>query len=157
MSSGTLLTIGALAEKTGCSVPTIRYYEEIALIPPALRKASGHRVYGEAAIEHLTFIRHCREFGFSIDDIKALTSLASNADKDCSEMREIASAHLQSVRTRLTELRALETSLASYVAACGDTCASGAAPQCTLLKDLLIASTVDDPADTPSSAKKCCG
>lgn len=157
MSTGTLLTIGALAERTGCSVPTIRYYEEIALIPPALRKASGHRVYGEAAIEHLTFIRHCREFGFSIDDIKALTSLATNADKDCSELREIASAHLHSVRSRLGELRALESSLANYVAACSDRCASGAAPQCTLLQDLLSAGEATGSGEPSTAPKKCCG
>ena len=51
------VTIGVLAERTGCNVPTIRYYEEIGLIPAARRRPSGHRVYGQAARELLTFIR----------------------------------------------------------------------------------------------------
>ena len=57
-------TIGGLAERTRCNVPTIRYYEEIGLIPPAKRRPSGHRYYDAAAAQLLTFIRHCRDFGF---------------------------------------------------------------------------------------------
>ena len=58
------LTIGALAERTGLNVSAIRYYEEVGLIPPALRRPSGHRVYGAEAQELLTLIRHCRDFGW---------------------------------------------------------------------------------------------
>lgn len=150
VTSPELLTIGTLAERTGCSVPTIRYYEEIALIPQAMRKASGHRVYAESSIEQLIFIRHCRDFGFPIDDIKALISLAGDEGKDCSQMRDIAATHLEAVRTRLKEMRALEASLNQYVQSCSETCTSGAAPKCTLLKDITSAQAAPEP-------KKCCG
>ena len=73
------LAIGALAERTGCSVPTIRYYEEIGLIPAARRRASGHRVYDAKSEELLTFIRRCRDFGFPVEQVRELVAL-SNSD-----------------------------------------------------------------------------
>ena len=67
------LTIGALAQRSGVAVSAIRYYEQIGLIPPAARRPSGHRVYGTDVQELLTLIRHCREFGFSIDTTYVIT------------------------------------------------------------------------------------
>ena len=154
------LTIGVLAERTGLNVSAIRYYEEVGLIPPALRRPSGHRVYGAEAQELLTLIRHCRDFGFSVENTKALVSLTSQDDKDCVEAREIAQVHLDAVRTKLAELRALESSLSKFVTACTDQCAGGPAPKCTILKDL----SLGDPAPSAKAARKpelipsrCCG
>ncbi|MCW7538002.1 helix-turn-helix domain-containing protein [Aquabacterium sp. A7-Y] len=117
-----LVTIGVLAERTGVSVPTIRYYEEIGLIPPAQRRPSGHRIYDAAAQELLAFIRSCRDFSFSIEQVRALVSLSDSAERDCVQARDIAQRHLDEVRNKLTELRELECSLASFVASCTDTC-----------------------------------
>ncbi len=130
------MTIGALAERTGLNVSAIRYYEEVGLIPPAMRRASGHRVYSTDAQDLLILIRHCRDFGFSVGDTKALVSLASSEDRDCVDTRDIAQAHLDTVRAKLTELQALERSLSRFVAACTDQCLGGPAPECTILKDL---------------------
>jgi DNA-binding transcriptional MerR regulator len=66
------LKIGALARQTGTNAPTIRYYEDIGLLPVADRASGGQRVYGTADLTRLTFIRRCREFGFSIDQVRAL-------------------------------------------------------------------------------------
>jgi MerR family transcriptional regulator, copper efflux regulator len=145
------LAIGALAERTGCNVPTIRYYEEIGLIPPPKRRPSGHRYYDTAAEELLTFIRHCRDFGFSIEQIRELVSLANSSARDCIETRDIAQAHLEAVRAKQAELRVLERSLARFVKSCTDMCAGGPAAQCTILKDL-------SSADSKAAAKPgCCG
>lgn len=129
-------TIGQLAERTGCNVPTIRYYEEIGLIPPARRRPSGHRYYDAPAEELLAFIRRCRDFGFPIEQVRELVSLAHSEQRDCVETRDIAQAHLNTVRTKLAELRSLERSLARFVKSCSDMCAGGPAAQCTILKDL---------------------
>lgn len=144
------LTIGVLAERTGCNTPTIRYYEEIGLIPPAQRRPSGHRVYDAAAQDLLTFIRSCRDFGFSIEQVRALVSLTTSSDRDCVEARDIAQQHLESVRSKLTELRALERSLNKFVTSCTTACAGGPAPKCTILKDLGRA------AAATSSPGNCC-
>lgn len=140
-----LLAIGALAQRSGLNVSAIRYYEEIGLIPPAVRRPSGHRAYQPDVQDVLTLIRHCRDFNFSIDQTRALVSLSTSEERDCVEARAIARAHLDTVRTKLDELRNLERSLSRYVQACTDQCAGGPAPECTILKDL------------GSSAPGCCG
>jgi DNA-binding transcriptional MerR regulator len=60
------LRIGALASRMGTNAPTIRYYEEIGLLPRAHRRSGGQRIYSEEDVTRLTFIRRCRGFGFSI-------------------------------------------------------------------------------------------
>src|SRR5262245_40667304 len=111
MRSSEAMTIGALAAGTGCSVPTIRYYEEIGLLPAASRRTSGHRVYGPADLQRLTFIRRCRDFGFSIEQVRAFVALAGSPARDCRAARDLAQQHLIGVRQKLKELRALERSL----------------------------------------------
>ncbi|MDP2819617.1 MAG: helix-turn-helix domain-containing protein [Polaromonas sp.] len=130
------LSIGALAGRTGLNVSAIRYYEEVGLIPAAARRPSGHRVYGPEVQDVLTLVRHCRDFGFSIDETRALVSLSSNESRDCVETREIAQTHLTAIRNKLTELQKLERNLTKFVQACTDQCVGGPAPKCTILKDL---------------------
>ncbi len=130
------MAIGHLAERSGVNIPTIRYYEEIGLIPPAQRRPSGHRVYGTGELELLSFIRSCRDFGFSIDEVRALMSLTRPAGRDVDQARMVAQQHLDTVRSKLVELRLLERSLSSFVASCSTASAGGPPPECTLLKDL---------------------
>ncbi len=151
-----MLAIGELAAHTGLAVSAIRYYEDIGLIPKAHRRASGHRAYPAASGELLTLIRRCRDFGFSLDDTKELASLASSSDRDCVEARDLAQAHLGSVRGKLAELRALERSLSKFVTACDEGCAGGPAPECSILKDLGSADSALAPR-IATGPRKCCG
>lgn len=145
------LSIGALAERTGFNVSALRYYEEVGLIPPATRRPSGHRVYDEKMQEVLTLIRHCRDFGFSIEETRALVSLSTSEERDCTEARDIAQLHLDTVRSKLKGLQNLERSLNRFVQACTDQCLGGPAPKCTILKDLSLR---EAPA---TKAAGCCG
>lgn len=140
------IRIGALAQMSGCSVPTIRYYEEVGLVPPASRRSSGHRVYDAEAVQLLAFIRRCRDFGFSIEQTRTLLSLSQGGERDCIEARDIAQEQLKSVRAKMLELLDLERSLAKFVAACNATCLGGPAPKCTILKEL-----------APTKQDGCCG
>ena len=106
----TTVAIGALAQQTGCTVPTIRYYEEIGLLPAVPRTEAGRRLYGAPTVKRLTFIRRCRDFGFSIDQVRELMGLVDEPDRPCVEVRDIASGHLKEVRKKLEELKALESS-----------------------------------------------
>ena len=130
------MTIGTLATGTRCSVPTIRYYEDIGLLPQASRRAGGHRVYGEADVRRLTFIRRCRDFGFPIGQVRELVALAGSPQRDCTAARDLAQAHLVEVRRKLKELRALERSLKAFVDDCTAQCAGGPAEACVILEDL---------------------
>ena len=143
------ITIGALAQSTGVSVSAIRYYEEIGLISKAHRRPSGHRVYGPEAREVLGVIRSCREFGFSIDQVKELVSLSTNAQLPCDETREIAQTHLNAVKAKLAELRLLERNLTQFIQSCSENCIGGPAPQCNILEN--IGSSSAQP-----TAKGCC-
>jgi len=146
MSLSSDLTIGRLAAETQCSVPTIRYYEEIGLLPEASRRASGHRVYSAGDLRRLTFIRRCREFGFPIEQVRSLVDLVSDGKKDCTAARDLAQIHLNDVREKLKEMRALEKTLKAFVVDCNAACAGGPAGQCVILEDLA----------TPRAAS-CCG
>src|SRR5206468_1416645 len=99
------LTIGALAEQAGCNVPTIRYYEEIGLLPKAVRRASGHRMYGHSDLKRLIFVRRCRDFDFPIEQVRDLVALMDSQNGDCSRARDLAETQLSMVRKRLVELQ----------------------------------------------------
>jgi DNA-binding transcriptional MerR regulator len=130
------LKIGKLAEWTGTSVPTIRYYEQIGLLPRAPRQAGGQRVYGRDDVERLTFIRRCREFDFSIDQIRALVAIVHDPESSCMDARNMAAEHLTAVRAKMRELKALERSLVAFVRSCDTSCAGGPGPECVILDDL---------------------
>lgn len=131
-----VLSIGALAEAAGVTPPTIRYYEEIRLIPPARRSAAGHRHYTGKDVNRLTFIRRCRDLGFGLDEVRLLSALSASPEKDCSEVRDIAAGHLASVRDRLAEMRALEKQLQEFVETCNSLCCGGPASDCLSLAEL---------------------
>lgn len=151
MNASLPLSIGVIAQRTGCSVPTIRYYEEIGLVPAGPRTEGGRRVYGQAAVRRLTFIRHCRDFGFSIEQVRELVGLVDEPQRPCVEVRDVAARHLVELRQKLAALQALESSVAAFVGRCDSACAGGAALDCTILEDLAL------PVVTPGqSAATCC-
>jgi MerR family copper efflux transcriptional regulator len=126
--------IGALAERSGCSVPTIRYYEEIGLIRAA-RSASGHRVYDQRTAQLLGFVRRCRDLGFSLEQVRVLLSLADSA-ADCTGARDVAAQHLREVRAKLLELMTVERGLVRFVEVCNSTCLGGPSSNCNIFRDL---------------------
>lgn len=130
------LTIGEVAERTGCSVPTIRFYEEIGLIPKAARTEGGRRTYVESDAKLLTFIRRCRDFGFTVEQVRDLVSLSTSRDRDCFEARDLAAGHLHGVREKIVEMKALERNLEAFVERCDIACAGGPAAECVILEDL---------------------
>jgi DNA-binding transcriptional MerR regulator len=149
-SPAVTVRIGQLSSQTGCSVPTIRYYEQVGLIPRAVRSSARQRLYGTGSVQLLQFIRRCRDFGFTIGQIRALVSLTDKADRDCIEVRDIAKAHLVTVREKLGELKNLELTLCRFIAVCNSTCAGSPAPECSIFKELTT-----EIAQVPA-ASACC-
>jgi MerR family transcriptional regulator, copper efflux regulator len=145
------LKIGNLAERTGTSAPTIRYYEEIGLLRSADRQSGGQRVYGDADVKRLAFIRRCRDFGFSIEQVRSLVMLVQDPSKSCMHARDLAYEHLAAVRAKLSELKALEGSIAAFVANCDSSCAGGPGPDCVIVDDLSRAS--GDASAAPMSGR----
>lgn len=145
-------SIGVLARQTGCTIPTIRYYEEIGLLPPGPRTDAGRRVYGDAAARRLSFIRRCRDFGFSIEQVRELVGLVDQPDRPCMEVRDIAAKHLSQLREKLAEFHALEKSMSAFVGSCDNACAGGPAIDCTILEDL----SAPDNVSAPMGQRACC-
>lgn len=112
------IPISAAARASGVKVPTIRFYEEIGLLPPMPRTQGNRRLYGPADLRRLTFIRHARELGFEIDAIRALLALQDEPEQPCAAADAIAGAQLVAVRRRIATLKALEAELERMVGGC---------------------------------------
>lgn len=111
-------TIGKLSKQTGVKIPTIRYYEEIGLLPEAERNGGNQRIYGRASQERLAFIKHSRDLGFPLDDIRELLGLADQPDHSCQAADSIARRQLASVKARLQRLTALKDELERMLVQC---------------------------------------
>ena len=127
-----MLTIGALARKTGSKVQTIRYYEQIGLMPEPGRTEGGQRRYGDAELDRLSFIRHARQLGFRLEAIRELLNLSDQPDKPCQEADSIARRQLKQVEQRLARLEALRTELERMV----HECSGGLTAECRVLEVL---------------------
>ncbi|CAN7418990.1 helix-turn-helix domain-containing protein [Phyllobacterium sp. LjRoot231] len=125
-------SIGELARRTQVKVPTIRYYEQIGLLPPPPRTEGQQRRYDETSMARLAFIRHARELGFNIEAIRALLSLQDNPDRSCSVADRIASARLAEVEERIASLSALRTELQRML----EECARGRVAECRVIETL---------------------
>jgi DNA-binding transcriptional MerR regulator len=121
-----------LGDAAGVKVPTVRYYEQIGLLPAPERSAGNQRLYGRRALERLSFIRHARELGFPLEAIRDLLSLADRPDQPCAAADAIARKQLTQVRARLARLRALESELERMIAQC----AHGTIADCQVIEAL---------------------
>jgi len=126
-----MVAIGEAARRSGVGAETIRYYERAGIIAPPRRTPSGQRDFTEAEIADLRFIRRCRELGFAMADISVLRSLEARSGRACGDVLAVAGRHLDAVRGRMAELRALESELAALIAGCTD-----AAGPCAALETL---------------------
>lgn len=113
-----LMMIGDLGRMTGTKLNTIRFYEQVGLLPEPARTTSGRRTYGEKDVKRLVFIRHARKLGFGTAMIRSLLDLAAQPERRCASAREIALKHLSEVETRLCSLVVLKTELERIVADC---------------------------------------
>ena len=135
----TEFAIGEAARQSGVKIPTIRYYEQIGLLPVPERTGGNRRLYDARAMQRLAFIRHARELGFEIEAIRALLTLQDNPQQSCSLADSIATEHLVQVDQRIASLTALKSELVSMIAQCKhgrvshcrviETLATPAAPQ----------------------------
>lgn len=106
-----MFSIGQLSKRTGVKIPTIRYYEQMGLIDAPERSEGNQRRYTKDGLSCLSFIRHSRDLGFSIEDIKGLLELSKHPEKPCHDAHSIAVQHLEDVQNKIAKLRQLEREL----------------------------------------------
>ena len=113
-----VLTISQLSKETHCKVPTIRYYEQVGLMPPPSRTAGNQRRYGPEHVVRLGFIQHCRELGFRQKAILDLLTLTGHPSQNCEAVTEIARTHLNEVNQRIARLSAMKLELERMISVC---------------------------------------
>jgi Cu(I)-responsive transcriptional regulator len=127
-----LHNIGAAAELTGVSAKMIRHYEAIGLIPPANRTFANYRLYSDADLHRLRFIKRGRTLGFSMKQIEALLGLWNNPKRASADVRKLARAHVAELEQKIQEMQAMQRTLEDLARRChGDH-----RPECPILDDL---------------------
>ena len=126
------MNIGAAARASGVSAKMIRHYESVGLFPEANRTEAGYRQYADKEVNTLRFIRHSRDLGFSIEQIRELLGLWQNRRRPSRQVKALAQAHIQELEQKLQELQAMKATLEHLVHCChGDE-----RPDCPILEAL---------------------
>lgn len=110
------LLIGDVAKRTGVPAPTIRYYEQVGLLPSPIRSAAGYRRYTDATVQELSFIRKAQALGFSLTEVGEILRLSRSGKAPCAHVLSLAHQHLAAVDARMRQLRAFRHQLAADVA-----------------------------------------
>lgn len=127
-----LHNIGAAAGLTGVSAKMIRHYESIGLVPAAHRTFANYRLYTDADLHRLRFIRRARSLGFSMKQIEALLGLWNNPRRASAEVKKLAKAHAAELEQKILEMQAMQRTLENLARHChGDE-----RPECPILDDL---------------------
>jgi MerR family mercuric resistance operon transcriptional regulator len=112
------IQIGQVARQTGLTVDAIRFYEKQRLLKPARRTEGGFRLFSGQDLQHIRFIRHAQELGFSLSEIRELLALHGEQVAACSHVRDMLTAKLGTVRQKISDLRKLENQLAADLKQC---------------------------------------
>ena len=126
------MNIGEAASASGVSAKTIRYYEAGGLIATANRSVGGYRVYTQADISMLSFIKRARELGFSIERIRRLLDLWQDKSRASRDVKRLALDHIAEIRAKIGAM----ISMRDAVQELADACDGDERPECPILHDL---------------------
>ena len=126
------MNIGEAAKQSAVTAKMIRHYESLGLLPAAPRTEAGYRVYDEASVHTLRFIRRARDLGFGRKEIDTLLGLWRNRRRASADVKRIARAHADDLQRRIDEMQAMKRTL-EHLAHC---CQGNARPDCPILDDL---------------------
>lgn len=103
--------IGTLAQQAGMPIQTIRYYEQLGLLPKPQRSASGYRLYGDEAADRLVFIKKAQNLGLRLQDIREILELADRGRCPCGHVQQLLRARLEELHRKIADWRMLERRL----------------------------------------------
>jgi len=127
------LTIGKLAKAVGVNIETIRYYERRGLIAEPQRSLSGYRHYPESVLTRMRFIRHAKDMGFTLQEIKELLDLCVAPNSPCMEVKNRAEAKITEIKRKIENLKDMKKSLETIASQCSG---GSAVSDCTIVKTL---------------------
>ena len=127
------MSIGELAKQTGVKIVTIRYYEQVGILPPSARTSANYRAYSPQHAQRLRFIRRCRDLGFSLEQVRDLLRLSAESAPSCAEVCRITEQHLDVIQGKLADLKRLASELRRISASCNG---SGPMAECRIMEAL---------------------
>ena len=130
-----MIPIGALSERAGVNIETIRYYERAGVLPKAERGENGRRVYGDDDVRRLAFIRHARELGFELKAVRELLKLQDQPERSCRTASRLAATQLAAVESKIQRLMRLREELNRMV----KSCKNGRVAECRVIEALATA------------------
>jgi MerR family mercuric resistance operon transcriptional regulator len=145
-----MLTRGKLAAQTGCNGETIRYYENIGLMPEPARTASGYRAYNDEHLRRLNFIQRARALGFASEQIRELLELSDPAaDHTRAEVKSLTEAHIEAISRKIADLQRIKRRLSQISSYCDGSAKS--AGGCPILESLFDDGAAAEPARASSA------
>ncbi|AEC19671.1 MerR family transcriptional regulator [Pusillimonas sp. T7-7] len=126
------MNIGEASKASGVSAKMIRYYEQTGLIPSAQRTSSGYRVYVDADVHRLRFIRRARDLGFSAIEIGNLLNLWNDSSRQSADVKRLAQAHIDELQQKIDGLQQMAATLQTLI----NCCAGDHRPECPILANL---------------------
>ena len=137
------MKIGTVAERSGVPAKTIRYYEDVGLLPVAERAENGYRLYRQRDVDILRFVQRARKLGFSIKDVESLLALWQDRKRASAGVRTLAKEHVAEIDRRIDELQSMRSTLTNLIHRChGDD-----RPDCPILDNLAGAPAADEEKD----------
>jgi MerR family copper efflux transcriptional regulator len=111
-------TIGEVAKRAGVGIDTVRYYERSHLLPTPERRPSGYRQYDGTDVQRLSFIRHAKELGFTLDEIRELLALSTDRERGVRGIKSRAEERLAELDARIREMQRIRRGLQVLIEAC---------------------------------------
>jgi MerR family transcriptional regulator, mercuric resistance operon regulatory protein len=128
-------SIGEIARQTSVNIETIRYYERIGIMPEPDRLANGYRQFSHDHLKRLSFVKKCRELGFTLKEVHTMLMMVDSDNLSCGEIHEMTTGHLDAIEQRIRRLRKLKGVLSKMA----DQCTQGNVPECPVIDALFEA------------------
>jgi DNA-binding transcriptional MerR regulator len=109
------MRIGELGKKAGLSTKTIRYYEDIRILPEPDRTSSGYRDYGEGTLDRLRFIKAAQAVGFSLGEIREILAFGDRGEAPCLHVTQLMEERIRSLSQHIRDLEAMRGELEHLV------------------------------------------
>ena len=127
------MRIGQLADQTGVTVQTVRYYERRGLLKNTARLASGYRYYSADAVRRIRFIKRSQELGYTLVEIASLLELSETRPHDTAKARSIVETRIRNIDDKIRDLQRMRDELVTIGRACG---CGDSQPVCRVLEQL---------------------
>jgi DNA-binding transcriptional MerR regulator len=144
------MRIGDLASRVGVNPKTVRYYEEIGVMPPPERRPSGHRLYGGEDLERMAFIRSAQRLGITLDEIREILALRERGSRPCAYVRDVLRREVADIEQRIADMARLRDDLVELERAADELEDGAPSSTCSLIEH----ATVTAPGGAPGSLRQ---